>query len=78
MKILIRTVAFILLIGTTIIFIFKVRINLPISNVHLLVGFFAGAASLLWTNMRESAELRKREKELLRKRMEKREDSEKK
>jgi phosphate/sulfate permease len=76
MKILIRTVAFILLIGTTIIFILKVRINLPISNVHLLVGFSAGAASLLWTNLRESAELRKREEELLKKRMEKRKDPE--
>jgi phosphate/sulfate permease len=67
MKIFIRTVAFILLIGTTIGFILKIRLSIPISHTHLLVGFIVGAISLLWTNIREGAEYRKKQEELKRK-----------
>jgi phosphate/sulfate permease len=67
MKILIRTIAFILLIGTTIIFILKIRLNIPVSYNHLFIGFIVGAISLLWTNIREGAEYRKKQEELKRK-----------
>ncbi len=60
MKILIRTVAFILLLGTTIIFVLKTRMNIPVSYTHLLIGFVVGAVSLLCTNLRESKENKKK------------------
>jgi phosphate/sulfate permease len=76
MNIFIRTVAIVLLIGTTIGFILKVRLSIPISHTHLFVGFIVGAVSLLWTNIRESAELRKRQEELKRDRFSKSENTE--
>jgi Kef-type K+ transport system membrane component KefB len=56
MKIFIRTLAFILLLGTTIVFVLKVRMNIPVTYTHLLIGFVVGAVTLLWTNFRESKE----------------------
>lgn len=56
MKIFIRVLAFILLLGTTIVFVLKVRMNIPISYTHLFVGFVVGALCLLWINFRESKE----------------------
>ena len=60
MKIFIRSLAFILLLGTTIIFVLKVRMNIPVSYTQLLIGFIVGAVSLLWTNFRESKENKKK------------------
>jgi len=78
MKILIRTVAFILLIGTTIGFILKIRLSIPVSHIHLLTGFIVGAVSLLWINIRESVELRKKQEELKRDNSAKKIDTERK
>lgn len=56
MKTFIRILSFILLIGTTVIFVLKVRINIPVSYTHLFVGFVVGVISLLWTNIKEIRE----------------------
>ncbi len=56
MKIFIRSLSFILLLGTTIVFVLKARMNIPVSYTHLLIGFIVGAICLLWINFRESKE----------------------
>ncbi len=52
MKNFVRILAFLLLIGTTIIFILKIKVNIPISHTHLLALFIIGAISLIWANKR--------------------------
>ncbi|MFC2103997.1 hypothetical protein ACFLS4_01430 [Bacteroidota bacterium] len=52
MRTLVRLIAFILLLGTTIIFILKIRLNVPISYTHLVIIFIIGAISLFWANLR--------------------------
>jgi phosphate/sulfate permease len=53
MKNFVRILAFLLLIGSTIIFILKIKINIPISHTHLLALFIIGAISLLWANKKD-------------------------
>ena len=52
MKIFVRILAFLLLIGTTIIFILKVWVSIPISYKQLLALFIVGVVSMFWANLR--------------------------
>ena len=60
MKIFVRIIAIVLLLGTTIIFVLKVRLHIPIAYKHLIGLFVLGAASLFWANFRESNSSRKK------------------
>ena len=53
MKNFVRFTAFFLLIVTTIIFILKIRMNIPISHLQLFILFGVGALSLTWANLRK-------------------------
>jgi len=50
---LVRILAFILLLGTTIVFVLKLKMTIPIEYKHLFMFFIIGAVSLLWANFRE-------------------------
>jgi len=50
----VRILAFILLLGTTAIFIMKIFTSLPIAHSHLFILFMVGVISLFWANWREN------------------------
>ncbi|PLX10145.1 MAG: hypothetical protein C0597_17315 [Marinilabiliales bacterium] len=54
MKNLVRILALILLLGTTIIFILKIFMIIPINYIQLIILFIIGAICLFWANWRES------------------------
>jgi heme A synthase len=53
MKNLVRIFAFLLLIGSTTIFVLKLMFNIPIAQKHLIIFFVLGAIILLWANSRD-------------------------
>lgn len=52
---LVRIIAFILLIGSTAIFVLKLKLSIPIGQKHLIAFFIIGAVSLLWANFRDKS-----------------------
>jgi phosphate/sulfate permease len=52
MRNFVRILAFVLLIGTTVIFVLKIKLNIPISHIHLIIFFIIGVISLFWANLR--------------------------
>jgi len=50
----VRILAFILLIGSTIVFILKIKFNIPITHKQLIIFFIVGVISLFWANLRDS------------------------
>ncbi|NOQ26066.1 MAG: hypothetical protein GQ564_11940 [Bacteroidales bacterium] len=55
MKNFVRILAFVLLIGTTVVFVLKLKFNIPIEHKHLFAFFVIGAISLLWSNLRDKS-----------------------
>lgn len=53
MKNFVRILSYILLIVTTIIFVLKVKIVIPISYTQLIIVFTVGVISLFWATLRE-------------------------
>lgn len=55
MKNFVRILAFALLLGSTALFVLKLKFNIPIGHKHLIAFFVIGAISLLWANLRDKA-----------------------
>jgi len=53
MNTFVRILSYILLIVTTIIFVLKVKIVIPVSYKQLIIVFAVGVISLLWATLRE-------------------------
>jgi|GEM_PF-4940425 len=52
MKNFVRIIGFILVLSSTIMFVLKLMIFIPIENRHLLVLFIIGAICIIWANFR--------------------------
>ena len=52
---LVRIIAFILLIGSTVIFVLKLKFSIPIGQKHLITFFIIGAVNLVWANYRNKS-----------------------
>jgi len=50
MKNFVRILAFMLLLGSTFLFVLKIFMNIPISHGHLFILFIIGVVSFLWAN----------------------------
>ncbi len=56
MRNFVRIISFILLLGTTLVFVLKIVYPVPVSHKHLIILFLIGAISLLWTNYRDKSD----------------------
>lgn len=54
MKNFVRILSYILLIGTTIIFVLKTKVLIPVSYRQLMLVFVVGVVSLFWATLREN------------------------
>jgi hypothetical protein len=50
MKNFVRILAFLLLIGSTALFVLKVFIQIPVTHLQLLIVFAVGVISFFWAN----------------------------
>lgn len=50
MKNFVRILAFLLLIGSTALFVLKVFIQIPVTHLQLLIVFVVGVISFFWAN----------------------------
>lgn len=50
MKDFVRILAFLLMIGSTVLFVLKVFMQIPISHLQLLIVFGVGVISFFWAN----------------------------
>jgi len=60
MEKLVRILAMILLLGTTIFFVLKIFTEVPISHRNLFILFLIGVISLFWANLRGNKTDRKK------------------
>jgi hypothetical protein len=51
----VRILAFVLLLGSTVVFVLKLKFNIPVGHNHLIAFFVIGAISLLWSNHRDKS-----------------------
>ncbi|MCB2194643.1 MAG: hypothetical protein KQH79_02225 [Bacteroidetes bacterium] len=50
MKNFVRILAFLLMIGSTVLFVLKVFMQIPITHLQLLIVFAVGVISFFWAN----------------------------
>lgn len=50
----VRIVSYILMIGTTLVFVLKVKFIIPISYKQLIAVFILGVVSMFWANFRNN------------------------
>ena len=50
MKNFVRILAFLLMIGSTLLFVLKVFMQIPVSHLQLLIVFAVGVISFFWAN----------------------------